>query len=75
MLNAATSSSTQHGGDDARKNISLLSIAHVDEQHVLGPKTLSEWCRCTTAFNQEHQFPMGNGRVGVTQDRVIEYVL
>ena len=26
-----------------------------------------------SAFNQEYQFPVGHGRVGVTQERVIDY--
>ena len=68
QANAATSSATQPRGADPWQIIPLPSVADVDEQQVLDPKTLRGCCRCAKAFSYQHKFPVGHGRVGVTQE-------
>ena len=70
---AASSSSTLDTGADPWKNRPLPSIAGGSEWQVMDPKTLLECCKCTRAFNQEHELPVGSGAVGVTLMRTIEY--
>ena len=70
---AAISSKTQSSEADPWKNTPLPSVADVDEQRVLDPKTLLECCKRAKAFNLEYRFPVGNCRVGVPHQRVLEY--
>ena len=70
LAHAATSSTTQHSAADPWKSIPLPSVADVDEKRVQDSLGMLQMCQ---SLQSRAQACSRNGRVGVTQERVIDY--